>query len=241
MIKHYLNKPIFKYAILVLLVSSLIVYYQKFDLGIITNMLKDVEEEVDRGTILLPLLIFFLRSISIVIPIIPGTYCAVIAGYLYGMKIGLPIIFFADFCSCSSSFFISRRLGKDFVRNLLGANQMKRIEIISRKYLENNFFLMTGLLMTSWFDFVCYAVGLTNLSWKKFMPALIISIFISDMPFVAGGYTLSQLKEVSFSQVLSGNIDIIKGPYLILLILSALIIFSLGILNAFLKRSSRIS
>ena len=118
---------------------------------------------------------------------------------------------------------------------------MKRIEIISRKYLENNFFLMTGLLMTSWFDFVCYAVGLTNLSWKKFMPALIISIFISDMPFVAGGYTLSQLKEVSFSQVLSGNIDIIKGPYLILLILSALIIFSLGILNAFLKRSSRIS
>ena len=64
---------------------------------------------------------------------------------------------------------------------------MHRVENISQKHLENNLFLMTGFLMTGLFDFVSYGIGLSNTPWKKFAPALIISIMISNPPIVALG------------------------------------------------------
>ena len=229
-------KKLSYYFFIVLLVSFLILSYQFFDIGFINNL---IESNIGSSYFYIALLIFLLRSVSIVIPVIPGTYCAVIAGYVYGLQPGLLLIFIADLISCSSSFLISRVFGRTFLLKFLGPKQMRRIEDISQKYLENNFFLMTGFLMTSWFDFVCYAVGLTKISVKKFIPALIVSIIISDVPFVAGGYTLSQIKDVSFSQVIKGDVSILQGPYLMLLIISALIIFGLGLINIVMAKNNR--
>lgn len=64
---------------------------------------------------------------------------------------------------------------------------MNRVERFSQSYLENNIFLMTGLLMTGLFDFVSYGIGLTKTPWTKFLPALIISIILSNPPVVALG------------------------------------------------------
>ena len=73
------------------------------------------------------------------------------------------------------------------------------------------------------------------------MPALVVSILISDLPFVAGGYTLSQLKDVSFRQIVNGEVEVLNGTYLLILIISVLLIFGLGILNIILnKRSNEI-
>ena len=230
-------KSIYKYFLLALLIAFLVLSYKIFNVDLILDLFNQSQININNAGIYSLLFIFFLRSISIIIPIIPGTYCAVIAGYLYGIKSGMLIMLLADFISCSSSFFISRRLGRDFVKRLLGKNQMKRIEGISKRYLEDNLFLMTGFLMTSWFDFVCYAVGLTRLSWKKFMPALFLSILISDLPFVAGGYTLSGLKGVNISQILNGEVKVLQGPYLLVLIISALIIFGMGLFNSFVRKN----
>ena len=228
-------KKIYQCFFLALLILFLVFSYNFFDISFVNNL---IESSLGSSQFYIALLIFLLRTISIVIPVIPGTYCAVISGYIYGIKSGLLLIFIADFISCSSSFLISRRFGRTFLLKLLGSIQMKKIENISQKYIENNFFLMTGFLMTSWFDFVCYAVGLTKISWKKFMPALILSILISDIPFVAGGYTLSKLKDVSFNQVLNGEVSFLEGPYLMILIISAFTIFGLGLLNIFMTKKS---
>ncbi len=64
---------------------------------------------------------------------------------------------------------------------------MHRVESFSQKHLEDNFFLMTALLMTGLFDFVSYGIGLTKTPWIKFLPALIISILLSNPPVVAIG------------------------------------------------------
>ena len=64
---------------------------------------------------------------------------------------------------------------------------MDRIDTLSQRHLEQNFFLLTGFLMTGFFDFVCYGVGLTRAPWLRFAPALIISIIISNPPIVALG------------------------------------------------------
>ena len=240
MAEGFKNKIFIQYGSLAVLIAFLILCYQSFDFDFVQQLILNSQEGIEGKKLYIAFIIFFLRAFSIVIPIIPGTYCAIISGYVFGIKSGLLLMFVADFLSCASSFFISRKLGRSFVRKLLGSKQMSKIEKISQNYLEQNFFLMTGFLMTSWFDFVCYAVGLTKISWKKFMPALILSILISDIPFVAGGYTLSSLKEVSFRQILNGEVDVIKGPYLLILIISALIIFGLGLLNLFFKKNQKI-
>ena len=111
-------KNFYQYFLLGLLVSFLILSYKFFDISVINNL---IENSIGASYFYIAILIFFLRSVSIVIPVIPGTYCAVIAGYVYGIKPGLLLIFTADFLSCSSSFLLSRAFGRSFLLKLLGA------------------------------------------------------------------------------------------------------------------------
>ncbi|WP_269622414.1 TVP38/TMEM64 family protein [Prochlorococcus marinus] len=231
MTQKYYNKIIYKFLTLLFIVLFLFIAYQNFDIKFVINAFESNYNRIGSFAFSTAILIFTLRSLSILIPILPGTYCSVIAGYIYGIKTGLIIIFFADFLACSISFILSRRLGRGFVKKLLGSTQMNRVERISKNYLEDNFFLMTGLLMTQFFDFVCYAIGLTKISWKKFMPALILSILISDAPFVAGGYTIQKIQDVSLRQILNGEISSLDGPYLLIFLISFLTIICLGLFN----------
>ncbi|WP_008308164.1 TVP38/TMEM64 family protein [Leptolyngbya sp. PCC 6406] len=134
-----------------------------------------------------PLGIFCLRFTSVVIPALPGTAYSILAGSLLGFGPGLAVICGADVLSCSLSFFLSRRYGRKLVERLVGARFMHRIDTLSQRHLERNFFLMTGFLMTGLFDFVAYGVGLTQAPALKFFAALVISIALSNPPIVALG------------------------------------------------------
>ncbi|MDB9527622.1 VTT domain-containing protein [Oscillatoria sp. CS-180] len=134
-----------------------------------------------------PIGIFLLRFTSVVIPALPGTAYSVLAGGLLGFSQGLAVICVADLLSCSLSFFLARQYGRGLVQRFVGKNFMHRIDTLSQRHLERNFFLMTGCLMTGFFDFVCYGVGLTKAPLVKFAPALIISIAVSNPPIVALG------------------------------------------------------
>ena len=128
-----------------------------------------------------------LRLTSVIIPALPGTAYSILAGGLFGFVPGLITICLADIISCSLSFGLSRRYGRSFIARLVGEGFLSRIDRLSQKNLENNFFLMTAFLMTGLFDFVCYGVGLTQTPWQKFAPALLIGIALSNPPIVALG------------------------------------------------------
>ena len=115
---------------------------------------------------------------------------------------------------------------------------LNKFESLSKNYLERNFFLLTGFLMTGWFDFVSYGVGLTKLKWKTFLSALLLSVFLSDLPFVATGNGIRELKDqnLTIRKILDGDIPSIDRNYLILFIFSAIIIFSIGIISSFLNK-----
>ncbi len=227
-----LHKRGFFYLIVLGALAIVFLYYYQFDqIKFGQELLISTDQSIVQPRLIQGTLIFILRSISIVFPILPGTYCSVLSGFLFGVKPGLVLIFFADFFSCTSSFFISRKFGRDFVAKLLGKTQIKKIENLSQRYLEKNLFLMTSFLLTNFFDFVCYAMGLTKLKWIKFMPALIISILISDAPFVAGGYALRGVKEISIKKIINGDIQVLQGPYLSVFIISVTTIFILAFIN----------
>ncbi len=146
-----------------------------------------LRENVEQLGIWAPIGLFALRFTSVVIPALPGTAYLILAGGVLGFSQGLLVMAVADLCSCTLSFSLSRWFGRSLVERLVGESFLDRIDHLSRKHLETNFFLLTGFLMTGFFDFVCYAVGLTKAPWIKFAPALVLSIALSDPPFVALG------------------------------------------------------
>ena len=75
-----------------------------------------------------PLGIFLLRFTSVVIPALPGTAYSVLSGGLLGFTQGLIVICLADLLSCTLSFFLSRRYGRDLVQRLVGPKFMYRID-----------------------------------------------------------------------------------------------------------------
>lgn len=184
------------------------------------------------------LLILLLRLISIVIPILPGTYCLLISGYLFGLVNGLLISFVADLLSCSISFSLSKRFGRKILKRVMSKKYLNKFENLSKKYLEKNFFLLTGFLMTGWFDFVSYGVGLTKLRWRKFLLALFVSVLLSDLPFVATGNGFRKLQKQNFNikKILDGNVPSLQKEYLIIFIISVILIFSVGIIGTFIDR-----
>ena len=237
----------FKYVIFASIIVLLIVGFSYYDVNLILDLFNSIVGKIYANrffNLIFIFLLFLLRSISIIIPILPGTIFSVAAGFQFGFSQGLFIIFCADFISCSTSFLLARKLGRNYISNLLGSRQMQKVESISQDYLEKNYFLMTALLMSGFFDFVCYAIGLTKITWKRFMPALIFSILISDAPFVASGFAARKIKDIglnSFLQkILNGELNMISGSYLFLFIISFLIIFILALINMYLNKKSNI-
>lgn len=171
---------IFQFIAVVLLIAIAIVLIQRLGVA-------QLRERVDQWGVWAPLGLFLLRFTSVVIPALPGTAYAILAGGLLGFGNGVVVICVADFFSCSLSFLLSRRYGRHWVQRLVGKSFMQRIDSFSQRHLERNFFLMTGCLMTGFFDFVCYGLGLTKVPWRRFLPALVISIALSNPPFVALG------------------------------------------------------
>lgn len=155
-----------------------------------------------------PFIILLLRLTSIVIPALRGTAYAVLAGALLGFAQGVIVITIADFLACTTNFFIARRYGRGVVQRIVGERFMDKLDQWSQKYLEGNFFLVTGALMSSFFDYICYAVGLSRMPWKRFMSALGLSIAIVKPPVVAVGAGILQGEKLLIGASLVGVIAI---------------------------------
>ena len=99
--------------------------------------------------------------------------------------------------------------------------------------------------MTGMFDFISYGVGLTKLKRKTFFSALFLSALLSDLPFVAAGdgikkiqeqeFTLQQLLDWEIAKQILKDVDSGNNNFWPIFIFSAILIFGIGITNAYLK------
>ncbi len=149
--------------------------------------IEQIRANVGKLGIWAPIAFMLLRMVSVVIPAIPSTAYSVLSGTLFGFWKGIFVIFIADFVACCLNFYIAKRFGRKIVQKFVGERFIDKVDNLASKHLENNIFLVAGFLMTGLFDFVCYAVGLTEMPWSKFIPALILGIGVSTPPIVALG------------------------------------------------------
>lgn len=176
------SRQVLGFVTLFLIVAVPIIIYRQLGLG-----RAEIEAFVEKLGVWIPVALFFLRFTSVVIPALPGTAYSALAGGLLGFERGMVVVCLSDLCSCSLSFWLASRFGRSFVKKLVGDRFMAKVDRFSQRNFENNFFLLSALMMTSFFDFVSYGAGLARTSWRKFLPALVISILVSNPPFVALG------------------------------------------------------
>lgn len=170
--------------------------------------IEQVREQVDQFGIWAPVIVFGLRFTSIIVPVLPGTAYAILAGALFGFVQGLLVVVLADLASCTFNFYIARRYGRGFVERFVGEQFMEKVDRLAQRHLERNFFLMTGFLMTGVFDFVAYAVGLTKTRWQSYFAALIVSIVIAKPLWVAAGAGLFEGSQLLLGFALLGAFGI---------------------------------
>ena len=182
--------------------------------------IEQVRAQVERFGIWAPVIVFGLGFTSIIVPVLPGTAYAILAGGLFGFSQGLLVVALADLTSCMFNFYIARRYGRGLVKQFVGEQFMEKIDRMAQQHLERNFFLMTGFLMTGLFDFAAYAIGLTKIRWQSYLLALVVSIAIAKPLWVATGAGV-----VEGSQLLLG--------------FALLAAFGIGIVTAILQRKSR--
>ena len=194
--------------------------------GIVDSVLRSnrdsIEIFIESSGIWGPVIIFLARSISIIFPALPSSIFSLIAGGALGFKVGYSTIVLSDLICCQLAFFIARNYGKVPVKKIVGAKSMKKIESFNQNQLEENFFLMTGLLMTGLFDFLSYSIGLGGTRWRTFTPALIISLLVSDSVLVAVGAQLGK-----------------KGELIKYTVIPLLVLFGLAILIGIKKTKSK--
>jgi uncharacterized membrane protein YdjX (TVP38/TMEM64 family) len=192
---------IFELSLIVLMIVAVIWFVNRFGID-------QIRANVAQFGIWVPLLLLLLRLSSIVVPVLPGTAYALLSGALLGFGQGLVVVIIADSLACNTNFLIARRYGRGAVQRLVGKRFMHKLNRWSQKYLEGNFFLMTGSLMTSFFDYVCYAIGLSRTSWKRFVCALGVSLVIVKPPVVAAGAGLLQGEKLLIGASLIGMLVI---------------------------------
>lgn len=176
---------ILEFSLVVLLIAGAIWFINRVGID-------QIRTNVAEFGIWTPFMILLLRLTSIVVPALPGTAYAILSGALLGFVQGVAVIAIADFLACTTNFFIARRYGRGVVQRLVGKRFMDKLDRWSKKYLEGNFFLMTGAMMSSFFDYICYAAGLCRMPWQRFMSALGLSIVLVKPPVVAVGAGILQ-------------------------------------------------
>lgn len=192
---------ILEFSLIVLLVGGAIWFFNRVGID-------QIRTNVAQFGIWAPFIILLLRLTSIVVPVLPGTAYGILSGALFGFVEGLIVIAIADLLACTTNFFIARRYGRGVVQRLVGKRFMNKLDQWSQKYLEGNFFLMTGALMSGFFDYICYAIGLSQISWRRFMSALGLSIVIVKPPIVAVGAGILQGEKLLIGASVVGVIAI---------------------------------
>lgn len=191
-------RKIISFVAIASLVVGIIVLLNYYGMG----QLRAKVEAVGVGWAMLGL--FLLRFSSVVIPALPGTAYSILAGGLLGFWPGLAVVCVSDFLSCSLSFWLSSRYGRSLVKRVTGDRFITRVDQLAEKHLERNFFLLTAFLMTGLFDFVAYGVGLTKAPWRRFLPALLLSVALSNPPIVALGSGLFEGGKLPWGLALPG-------------------------------------
>ncbi len=141
-----------------------------------------LKEQVQMFGILGPLVIFVLKSLTLIIAPLGGTPIYVISGALFGKLNGLILVLAADIFGSSVCFFLSRKYGPRILNTFAGSQNVNKI--VSTVSILNNTksFSKARLGFISMPELLAYASGLSKINFWTF--TFINAIFYIPVDYI---------------------------------------------------------
>lgn len=129
----------------------------------------------------------------------------------YGIGTGLVLLYTAGLISSTINFYISRKYGRKLVTRFVGAKAMQEVDEFT-KLEGRKFFILGRLFGFTMFDFISYAGGLTNISFRDYFVItasvalfvdIIIYLIFKDLDFQSGRGITIWLGSITASGIIS--------------------------------------
>jgi uncharacterized membrane protein YdjX (TVP38/TMEM64 family) len=144
-----------------------------------------------------PLVFVVLKASTYVIAPLSGTPLKLVAGAVFGVWEGLLYTTIGDVLGGSLNFWIARLFGRPGIRRFAGAAAIKQVDDTVEHVGGWRALLVARLVLSSLYDFISYAAGLANLSFRHYLwvtvvggiPAGLLYVWIGDSLTTGPGAT----------------------------------------------------
>ncbi len=127
-----------------------------------------------------------------------GTIGLFVGYKLYGYGFTLIIFYFVSLLSSIIAFYISKKYGRKYVIKLVGESNMSFVDKVVQAEAKT---ILIGLRVFGYFffDFISYALGLTQISFKRyfFYTAVFTPIPITIQYFIFRAYDFNSPKQIT--------------------------------------------
>ena len=140
---------------------------------------------------------FIVVYILMTILMLPVTPASLAAGILFGPYWGILYILIASSTAASGAFFFSRWLGEGYVSRLV-KKRFKKLDAFEARLEENGFpaVLILRLLPVFPFGALNYALGLTRVNFRHYLPATMIGILPASFSYALFGDAIIRMNIV---------------------------------------------
>ncbi len=186
-----LKRHAFKIPQVVVPMVFLVVVYFLYTLhmrGILLNQVK-MEAYIKSYGLFAPVALIFIYILFTMFPVVPSTVATIVGIIVFGPFMGFIYNYLATVIGSIINFLISKKFGKNVVIKIVGE---KRYDNYVLKYGNNPKFvyLFTFLIFIPFApdDILCYFVGLTNMSYKKFITIIVTMKWFTPLLYSLGAF-----------------------------------------------------
>lgn len=160
---------------ILLAVATLICFYAGAALLLRAIGLPNAQLFIQQAGIWAPLFFVLLCAFSLVIAPLSGSSLFVVGGTLFEKETSFALAYFASILGCSINFWLSRMLGQKVVTRFVGDRHLSELDRFTQKLRGHRVILYMTIVMLFSQDIVSYAVGLTQIRYRSFLVALMVS------------------------------------------------------------------
>lgn len=175
-------------------VAALTFYWYR--LGIFTDEAK-LRGMLDSAGLAAPLLFTIVQAVQVVIPILPGAVGCVYGVAFFGAVWGFVYNYLGICAGSVLAFLISRACGKDLAAKITSEKFYSKYSkyLLDQKFFDKFFALMIFLPLAP-DDFLCYLVGVSKMSLKKFTLIILLGKPAAILLYSMGLYKAISLLKI---------------------------------------------
>lgn len=138
-----------------------------------------------------PVVFFIIQTLQVIIAPIPGNVTGVVSGAVFGITFGFVLSGVATILGSCIAFLLAKKYGKPLVKKLVNDKMLNKYDKLSSGKITKGLFLLFLIPFVP-DDILCFIVGLSGITLKKFMIIVIIGRLPGTLSSVLIGAGLLQ-------------------------------------------------